>query len=204
MIREDPWLKTVKAFSVLCPYHRPEPVGLGQYEQAFAAFPDAEAAHAVEQPAAVVVERVALVGSALAPIHDAFVVVAAVAEQLHVAVVAAVVPGLRRVHLAAVAVAQVLLLVQLAPHHARLAAARSAGVVAPARYAAVRVAQLQRRAAVEPAVEQPVVAQLVVHHVRDAHLAPGTSVPSHDPAPYSRAVAWPDQDGIAVLPVRCS
>jgi hypothetical protein len=171
----------------------------------------ADLAHVAPVVAAADDLHAALVDSAQVLIHDAFVVVAAAAAQLHVAAVAvAVVLVLRRVHLAAVAVAQVLPHVQLAPHHGRLAVVRFAAVVAAVRHGEVRVVQWLRHAAVErvePAAEQPVVvkfAQLVVHRVRDAHLAPGTSVPSHDQAPYSRGDPWPDQDGIAGLPVRCS
>ena len=144
----------------------------------------AEVAHVV---AVAAVLHVALVGYAPVLVHDAFVVVVAAAAQLHGALVAAVavVLVLRHVRPAVAVVAQVLPPVQLSPHHDRLG-------VAPARRAAVRVARLQRHDAaepVEPAVaEQPVVVTfaLAVHHDRDARLAPGTSVPSHDPAQYSR------------------
>ena len=97
---------------------------------------------------------VALVGSAQVRVHDAFVVVAAVVEQLHVVVAVAVVElVLRRVRPAAVAVAPVLLHVQLSAQllHDRRDAARSAGVVDPLQLVARRV---------ELAAE--VVAQLVV------------------------------------------
>jgi hypothetical protein len=171
----------------------------------------ADPAHVASAVAVAADLHAALVGSALELIPDAFVVVAVAAEQLHVAVVAVVVVlVLRRVHLAVVAVAQVLPHVQLAPHHGRLDAARFAVVVAAAQCAAVRVVQWLRHAVVErvePAAVQPVVvtfALLVVHRVHDAHLAPGTSVPSHDPVLYSRGGPWPDQDGIAGLRVRCS
>ena len=169
------------------------------------------AAHVASVVAVAADSHEAPVGSALELIHDAFVVVAAAEEQLHVAVVAVVVVlVLRRVHLAVVAVAQVLPHVQLGPHHGQLDAARFAAAVAAVRCAAVRVVQWLRPAAierVEPAAEQLVVVQvapLVVHRVHDAHLAPGTSVPSHDPVLYSHGDPWPDQDGIAGLPVRCS
>ena len=150
-------------------------------------------AHVAPAVAAAADLHAALVGSALVLIHDAFVVVAAAAEQLHVAVVAvAVVLVLRRVHLVAVAVAQVWPHVQLAPHHDQLDAVRFAAVVAAVRHGEVHVVNSQRHVApaqVELAEQQVVVtfAPLVVHRVRDVHRAPGTSVPSHDPVPYSHA-----------------
>jgi hypothetical protein len=139
----------VKAFWVLCLYRRPELVGFALGGPASAAFV-AAAAHVVQVPAvsaladlahvASVVAAVAdlneaLVGFVLEPVHDAFVVVAAVAV--------AVALVLRRVRLAVVVVAQV------APHvqpglrllHDRFDVARSAAVFGPARFDVVRVAQ---------------------------------------------------------------
>ena len=113
--------------------------------------------------------------------RDAFVVVAAAAEQLHVVALVSVVLVLRLVRPAVVVVAQVVLRVQLAVHlpHVPLVAVRSAVVAAPAPHDVVRVVYPLTHAAVEPVElaveEQPVVetfAQLVVHHVPVAHLAP--------------------------------
>lgn len=159
---------------------------------------------------------VAPVGFAPVLIHDAFVVVAAAAEQLRVvvAVAAAVALVLRHVRPAAVVVAQVLPHVQLALHpHAPLDAVRSAVVVAVARRDAVRAAHWQRHGqchvATEPVapVEQPVgqtFVRFAAHHVRDVRPSPGTSVPWHDPAPDSRAYPWRDSAGMAALQVWCS
>lgn len=154
--------KKVKA-SCLYLFRRLEPVGFapdGLASAAFVAVAVAAAARvAQEPPVAAEVVRVAPVADALAdPAHVASAV--AVAADLHVApagyvpepirdafvvLVAAsavaVVPVLRLVHLAVV-VAQVLPHVQLALRlHARLDAARFAGVVAPAQCAVVRVAR---------------------------------------------------------------
>jgi hypothetical protein len=148
------------------------------------------------QPVEAVVVPVVAVAAALhvapvdyAPelIHDAFAVVVAAAAQLHGALVVAVavVLVLRHVRPAAAVVAQVLPPVQLSPHHDRLG-------VAPARRAAVRVQHVQCHALAEqagPVVEEQLVVvmfALAVHPDHDARLAPGTSVPSHDPAQYSR------------------
>lgn len=183
----------VKA-SCLYLYHRPEPVGFVPGDQAFAAFVAAVAVAAAEHVAAAghVAQAVnalvdpahvasavavadglhaALVGSAPVLIHDAFVVVAAAAEQLRVVVVAvAAALVLRLVHLAAVVVAQVALHVQLALHHDRL------GVVA-VRRGAVRVARRHCHAAVEPVapvaqLAATMFAPFVARHVPVARLSP--------------------------------
>jgi hypothetical protein len=60
---------------------------------------------------------------------------------------------------------------------------------------------------VDPAAEQPAVvmfALLAEHHGRDAHLAPGTSVPSHDPALHSRGDPSLSSDGTATPPAPSS
>jgi hypothetical protein len=144
----------------------------------------ADPAHVASAVAAADVPHAVLVDSEPVRIHDASVVVAAaaVAEQLRVVAAVAVVRVLRPVRLAAVVVAQVELRVQLAPHHDRLGAA-------PALCAAVRVGHVQYHAGIEqagPAAEQPVVASFVLaeHHVRDAHLSLGTSVPSRAQVQY--------------------
>jgi len=82
-----------------------------------------------------------LVDYAPALIQDAFVVVAAVAEQLHVAAPVAVFLVLRLVRPAVVVVAQVALRVQPEAHfaHVPLVAVRFVAVAAPARCAVVRV-----------------------------------------------------------------
>ena len=105
---------------------------------------NALADYSADFSSAVVVEtRVEPVGFALAPILDAFAVVAAAAEQLHVAAVVVVAdePVLQRVHPAAVVVSRALPHAQPAVRQPRdlYDAARSAGVVAPAQYVAVRV-----------------------------------------------------------------
>lgn len=139
----------------------------------------ADLAHASSEVAAAAVLHVVPVDSVLAPVHDAFVVAAAVAEQLHVvaaAVAAAAELVLRRVRPVAVVVAQVVQHVRLAPLRDLLDAARSAGDVAPAPCVVVRVAQWQRHAAVEqvePAAEQLVVTfvPFAVHRVPVARLS---------------------------------
>jgi hypothetical protein len=113
---------------------------------------------------------------------------------------------LRLVHPAAVVVAQVALRVQPAAHfeHVLLVAVRSVVVAALARCDVVHVAHYRCHAELaEPAEPQVVTtfAPFAVHRVRDARLAPGTFVPSHDRAPYSRAGPSPDSDGTAWLPV---
>ena len=196
----------VKAFWVLCLYRRrPVLVGFEPDGQASAAFAVVSPALAAPLVAAVVVraepvvaEPVAPVGSAPEPVHDAFVVAVAAAEQLRAAVVPAVVVVvvlvLRLFRLAAVVVVLVAPHVQLAPRrlHARLDAVHAA--VEP----------------VEPAVEEQLVvfgvvpfAPFVVHRVHVARLSPGTSVPSHDRGQYSRANPLRDLDGMAVLQVSC-
>lgn len=145
----------VKAFWVLCLYHRrPVLVGFEPDGLASVAFAVVSPALATPLVAAVVVraepvvaEPAAPVGFVQEPVHDAFVVAAAAAEQLLAAVAAvAVALVLRLVRLAAVVVALVALVarhVQLAPHllHALLDAVRSADVVAPAQCAAGHVAR---------------------------------------------------------------
>jgi len=195
---------------VSCLYlcHRPEPVGFVPGDQASAAFPAVADAAAVRAAAAVVVRgapvvneladpahvasavvvaaglQAVLVGSARAPVHDAFVVVAAAAEQLRGVVVAVAVALVRRrVRPAVAVVAQVALHVQLAVRLRCVPrdAARSADVVAPARCVAGRVARRRGHVATAPValVEQPAAtmfgktfAPFVVHRVPAARLSP--------------------------------
>lgn len=203
----------------LYPFRRPELVGFVPDAQASVALPAVAVAGAAPQVAVEVervvavaadlhvvavadVPRVVLVDSEPVQVHDASVVVAAVAEQLHVvaAVVVVVARVLRRVRPAAVVDAQVWQHAQLALHHDRLGAA-------PARCAVGRVGHVHYHAAVEqaaPAAEQPVVVPSVLAEHRDARLSPGTSVPSRAQVQYSRAGPSPDSDGIAALPALCS
>lgn len=160
--------------------------------------------------------HVAPAGSAPELILDASVVAVVVAARLHVAAVAAavaVVLVLRRVrHAAVVVVAQVSLHAQLVVHwlRVRLDADRFADVVVPARRVVVHVAQSHCHVVVEladPAAEQPAVvtfALLAEHHARDAHLSPGTSVPSRDRAPRSRGDPSLSSDGTATPPAPSS
>jgi hypothetical protein len=130
------------------------------------------AAAAAAAVAAAVETRVAPVGFAPERIRDAFEVVAAAAEQLLGAAVAAV---LQRVRLAAAAVAPVSPHAQLAVrlHHDRYGVVRSAVAVAPAQCGADQAAHFRCPAAFELA-EQPVVtfARFAVHRVPVAHLVP--------------------------------
>ena len=175
----------------------------------------AEPAHVASAVAVADVLHAVLVDSEPVLIHDAFVVVAAAAAgQLHVAVPVSVVLVLRLVRPVAVVVAQVAPHVQPAAHfaHVPLVAVRSAVVAAVVAAVApcdvVRGVYLLTHAAVEQielaVEEQPVVAPSAVHRVHDAHLAPGTSVPSHAQAPHSRGGPSPDLVGIAALLVLCS
>lgn len=170
---------------------------------ALAALP--QVAVAVEHGVAVAADlHVVAVGCALAQVHDAFVVVAAAAGQLRVAavVVIAVALVLRRVRPVAVVVERVELRVQLAPHHDRLAVARSADAVALARrdvvHAAVELVALEEQLAVTT------FAPFAVHRVRGVRLSFGTSVPSHAPVQYSPGGPSPSLDGSAVPPALCS
>ena len=174
----------------LCPYRRREPVGFAPDGRASEALPVfalvAEAAHvvaplvvaAVERVAPVAVEQVALVDFAPELIHDAFVVVAAAAEQLRAVVAVVEVALVRRLFRPAAVVAQVEQPVQLAAHlaHVPLVAVRSAVVVAPARRDVVHVVYPLIHAAVELVAlaveEQRVVAPLAVHRVPGARLSP--------------------------------
>lgn len=55
----------------------------------------------------------------------------------------------------------------------------------------------------EPELEPVAPSVVVVHHVPVAHHAPGTSVPSHDPAHCSRASASRDRAGTLARPESC-
>lgn len=173
----------------------------------------ADPAHVSSAAAVAAVLLEAPVGFEPEPVHDAFVVVAAAAEQLRVAVVAvAVALVLRRVRPAVVVVAQVEQRVQPSAHFAHVphVAARSVVVAAVAPCDAGRVVLHGcQQAAVElvALAEQLAVttfAPFAEHHVRDAHLSPRTSVPSRAQVQYSRAGPSPDSDGIAALSALCS